>query len=216
MDESVEVGSASFDLFRDPWITCVTATGEVKDFGIEQLLTEAHELSEIVDPSPLVTVSVLRLLEAVGIWSLKIDDEERWLDLWTQGRLNEEAMARVRECCDGRMNLFDVERPFYQSGDIDRTGKGERAKSVGSLFPETATGTAVVHYEHTAEDDHAVCGICCAKGLVVLPAFASSGGQGIKPSINGVPPSYVHPIGESVFQTLLLNWPLAKARPAVA
>lgn len=215
MNESPKVVEG-FDLFCDPWITCVTTAGEVGDYSIESLLAEAHELSEIVDPSPLVTVSVLRLLEAVIIWSLDIDDEDGWYEFWRRGRFDEQAMGRVRECCAGRMDLFDAVRPFYQSRDIPSSGAGEHAKSVGYLFPDIATGTAVALYAHGKEDEHSFCPRCCAQGLVMLPAFATSGGQGIKPSINGVPPTYLFALGDTVFQTLVLNCVLADARPPMA
>ena len=214
MNESLQSAECGFDVFREPWITCVSAGGDVSDHGIEELLARAHELNEIVDPSPLVVVSVLRLLEAVLLAALAIDDEDGWLALWQAPRFDASAMARVQECCSGRMDLFDDERPFYQSRDIGATGSGEHVKSVGYLFPDTATGTAVVHYAHAAEGSHAFCPVCCAKGLAMLPAFATSGGQGIKPSINGVPPTYVLPVGANLFRTLLLNYVLPEARPA--
>lgn len=216
MNENVQPVKGGFDVFREPWITCVSVSGEVSDQGIEGLLKRAHELSEIVDPSPLVVVSVIRLLEAVLLSALEIDDEDGWLELWEAGRLDEGSMARVRDCCSGRMDLFSDQRPFYQSHDVDVAGADERVKSVGYLFPDTATGTAVVHYAHAAETSHALCPACCAKGLAMLPPFATSGGQGIKPSINGVPPTYVLPLGENLFQTLLLNYVLADHRPRMA
>ena len=216
MNENVQPVDGGFDVFREPWITCVSIGGDLSDYGIEELLERAHELSEIVDASPLVVVSVFRLLEAVLLSSLKIDGEDRWLDLWEAGRFDDNAMAQIRESCSGRMDLFDDARPFYQSADIDSVGVAERAKSVGYLFPDTATGTAVVHYAHAAEAAHAFCPVCCTKGLAMLPAFATSGGQGIKPSINGVPPTYVLPVGRSLFETLMLNCVVPAFRPPLA
>ena len=213
MSEYPESPNQRFDLFTEPWITCVSPDGKSEEYGIGGLLASAHELSEIVDPSPLVVVSVVRLLEAVLLCALAADDEGDWLDLWEHGQFDDDAMRRVGERCSGGMDLFDADRPFYQSSDIDPVGESERVKSVGYLFPDTATGTAVVHYAHAPESAHAFCPVCCAKGLVMLPAFATSGGQGIKPSINGVPPLYVVPTGKSLFETLLLNYVLPAYRP---
>jgi len=203
----------SFDLLREEWIAYLAVDGSRGEAGIEQLLARAHEAAEIVDPSPLVEASVLRLLVAVLVSCVRLDEEEDWEGLWRRGRFGDDVLAAVRAAGAGRFDLFDAERPFYQSRDIASRGEGERAKSVGSLFPEAATGTAVVHWAHTGERDQAVCPACCAKGLVVLPAFATSGGQGIRPSINGVPPIYVQPLGETLFETLLLNVPLSRFRP---
>ncbi|NLE98627.1 MAG: type I-E CRISPR-associated protein Cse1/CasA [Propionibacterium sp.] len=216
MSENQQHIDGGFDLLREPWITCVTVGGGVDDLGIEELLERAHELSEIVDPSPLVVASIMRLLEAVLLSALAIDAEDDWLDLWEAGRFDAAAMAAVRECCEGRMDLFSGQRPFYQSRDIEVTGKQERQKSVGYLFPDVATRTAVVHYAHAAEDSHAFCPVCCAKGLTMLPPFATSGGRTFTPSINRVPPTYVFPLGENLFRTLLLNYVLPDARPPEA
>jgi CRISPR system Cascade subunit CasA len=213
VNELSQSANRGFDLFRQPWITCVSPDGGVEQYGIEGLLASADKLSEIIDPSPLVVASVVRLLEAVLLSALAVDDEDDWLDLWERGRFDDDAMRLVGERCSGGMDLFDAERPFFQSSDIDPAGESERVKSVGYLFPDTATGTAVVHYAHAPESAHAFCPVCCAKGLVMLPAFATSGGQGIKPSINGVPPLYVLPIGRSLFETLLLNYVLPLYRP---
>ena len=159
---------------------------------------------------------MLRLLEAVLLFSLEIADEEQWLALWEARRFQSEVMARIAQRCADRMDLFDDRRPFYQSSDIPASGESQRSKSVGYLFAEAATGTGVVHYAHAADATHAFCPACCAKGLVVLPAFATSGGQGIKPSINGVPPTYVLALGENLFETLLLNFILPPYRPPMA
>ena len=190
--------------------------GDAAEYGVAGLLEHSHELTEIIDPSPLVVVSVLRLLEAVLLFSLEIADEDHWLDLWEARRFQSEVMARIAQRCADRMDLFDDRRPFYQSSDLPASGESERSKSVGYLFAEAATGTGVVHYAHAADATHAFCPACCAKGLVVLPAFATSGGQGIKPSINGVPPTYVLALGENLFETLLLNFILPPYRPPMA
>jgi CRISPR system Cascade subunit CasA len=164
----------------------------------------------------MVVVSVLRLLEAVLLSSCEIEGEDRWLDLWAAGRFEAKIIASIFERCGGRLDLFDERRPFYQSSDVPASAEAGRSKSVGYLFAEAATGTGVTHYAHAPDASHAFCPVCCAKGLVMLPAFATSGGQGIKPSINGVPPTYVFALGESVFATLLLNYILPSFRPPMA
>ena len=205
-----------FDLLTQPWISCVSLDGDVAAYGIADLLEKAHELAEIIDPSPLVVVSVVRLLEAVLLSCVEIEDEDRWLDVWAAGRFDGEVIASIHEQCAGRLDLFDERRPFYQSSDVPASSEAGRSKSVGYLFAEAATGTGVTHYCHAPEASHAFCPVCCAKGLVMLPAFATSGGQGIKPSINGVPPAYVLALGQSVFATLLLNYILPTYRPRMA
>ncbi len=57
---------------------------------------------------------------------------------------------------------------------------------------------------------------CAAGGLAVLPAFASSGGAGIKPSINGVPPIYILPGGKNLFESLALSLITRDFQPKVS
>ncbi len=202
-----------YDLLHEGWISCVDKAGQFCELGILEVLKRAHELAEIIDSSPLVVAAIVRLFEAVLLESLPLKDEDDWVDLWAEGRFSADLLAAVEGACTGRMDLFDESQPFFQSCDISATGSDETTKSVGSLFPEVVTGTAVTHYTHGSEDAHAFCEACCAKGLVSLPAFATSGGQGIRPSINGVPPLYVLPMGGTLFETLLLNYVLPDNRP---
>ena len=205
-----------FDLLRDPWITCVVFDGGPIELGILDVLARSHELAEIVDPSPLALVGILRLCGAILQQNLELKDEDDWLRLWSRGSFEDRLCAAVVAACGERMRLFDALHPFYQSADIDPQGTDHGIKSVGALFLDLSTGTAVTHYNHRQEDDHALCEPCCVRGLVTLPAFATSGGQGIKPSINGVPPTYVLPLGRTVFQTLLLNYILPAYQPDAA
>jgi len=51
---------------------------------------------------------------------------------------------------------------------------------------------------------------------VAIPAFASSGGPGIRPSINGVPPIYILPVGETFFESMALSLMKQDALPKAA
>ena len=68
-------------------------------------------------------------------------------------------------------------------------------KTVAYLFPEEPAATNINHFSHRYDDDYQYAPASAAAGLVTIPAFATSGGAGIRPSINGVPPLYVLPDG---------------------
>jgi len=209
--------SEEFDLLTDPWIRVRSITGTTQPVSLWDLLHRAPELETIAEPSPLVAFGIYRLLAAVLHQYLELPDEEAWQAVWSERRLPEAFFARVEAGCTGRLRLFDSERPFYQSGDVRLDGKpSEPLKSVGYLAPEAATGTNVVHFAHAGEAEHAFCPACCARGLVQLPLFATAGGPGTKPGINGVPPLYVLPRGETLFHTLLLNYLPPENRPPLA
>ena len=85
----------------------------------------------------------------------------------------------------------------------------------GSFRVDVPAGTAVTHYRHGSDDECAFCPTCVAACLTGVPAFASSGGAGIKPSINGVPPIYVLPVGKTLFESLLLSLVIPDYQPEV-
>ena len=70
------------------------------------------------------------------------------------------------------------------------------------MFPEIPSGELISHYRHIDENDQVLSPATAAKGLVSIPPFVSSGGPGLMPSINGVPPIYVIPSGNSFFESL--------------
>ncbi len=211
-----EARKASFDALTEPWIPCVMLDGNHVDLSVMAVFAEAHTVREVVDSSPITTAGILRFLIAIMHDSLRLDDEDEWAEAWGAGRLDGAFLERLRHSCSGRFDLFHERHPFYQTGDAlpGDVPKAHR-KSVGYLTMDAAAGGGVTHYSHAGEDDHAYCSRCCAKGLVTLPPFATSGGSGIKPSISGVPPVYVFPIGESLFFTLLLNYVLPNSRPSM-
>lgn len=203
------------DLLVDPWLPAVDSTGGRVELGLLDCLARAHDLREIVDPSPLVTCAIHRFLAAILQSATPVDGLDAWADIWDAGRLSESVVERVETACAGRLRLFDSEHPFYQSVDIPLDAHSNGAlKSVGFLFPEASTGSNVTHFSHHGDDAHAYCPVCCVHGLLLQPAFATSGGAGFKPSINGVPPIYVLPRGSSLFETLLLNHVVPLYQPA--
>jgi CRISPR system Cascade subunit CasA len=78
------------------------------------------------------------------------------------------------------------------------------------------SGTNRTHFLHVTDADHRLCPACCARALVTIPAFASSGGAGIKPSINGVPPIYMLPIADTLAGSLALSLTTPSFQPKLA
>ena len=79
------------------------------------------------------------------------------------------------------------------------------SKRAAQLFPESPSGSLVTHYRHLTEEDQVFSPGAVASGLVTLPPFVSSGGAGLMPSINGVPPIYVLPSGDTLFKCLVAS-----------
>lgn len=207
----------TFNLWTEPWITLERPDGGIERQGIEQTLLRAHEFAFIYEPSPLVVVGIHRLLTAILQDAIAPRRPPDLKKLWQAGQFPAEVVREFGGQYAGRFDLFSPDVPFLQSADLPlQPGKRDKTKSVVYLTPEMPAGTGVTHYRHGAQDAHFFCPACVAGGLVAMPAFATSGGAGIKPSINGVPPIYVLPGGRSLFESLCSSLLLPRYQPRVA
>ncbi|HWQ11343.1 MAG TPA: type I-E CRISPR-associated protein Cse1/CasA [Roseiflexaceae bacterium] len=233
MTEAHAHAPPSFNLWRDPWIRATRPDGTTVELGIGACLVEAHALYALHDPSPLVVAGTHRLLTAIlqAIYAPESLDEIE--ELLAAGRFDPARLEAFAEQNGDRFELFHPTTPFLQTGDVPLDGwrkpakakKGEarqaeaawvEPKPVAPLFAEVPATTYRAHFHHVTDESHRVCPACCARGLVTIPAFASSGGAGIRPSINGVPPIYVLPAGETLFRSLALSLTAPGYQPQAA
>jgi CRISPR system Cascade subunit CasA len=163
---------SSFDLVAQPWIPCVTLEGHHLQVGLGDAVRRAHELREVSDPSPLVTVALHRLLLAIlhRVFGPATIDE--WSALWRAGRLPEEPTRRYLDEWRGRFDLFHHERPFYQTPGLEE----DYAVPASKLLHELASGHNDTLFDHT----HEMSATCltaahAARGLVAHQAYSVGG-----------------------------------------
>lgn len=213
-DEKTRV--VTFNLWLEPWIDLEQPDGTVIRRGIRDTLLLAHEVKGIFSTSPLEIVGIHRLLTAILHDLVQPSTSGDIRTLRQMGRIPVEKLDAFGDMFTGRFDLFSPDQPFMQTGDLPLSpARGTPIKPVTYLAPEMPCATAVAHYHHVLDDQQSFCPVCCARGLVVIPAFATSGGAGIKPSINGVPPIYVLPGGESLFESLAASLILPRYQPMV-
>lgn len=208
----------TFNLWTEPWITVETEDNGTVQRSIYDVLLDAHKYQDIYDPSPLVIVGIHRLLTAIVQDIYDPQQEEEIADIWQQQQFAIDKLQQFGIDYAYRFDLFSEDYPFLQSADLPlQWSKGEKPapKSVASLFPDSPSGTGVTHYRHNMEAEFTLGGSSLAKGVLLLSAFATSGGSGIKPSINGVPPIYVLPGGKSIFESLVLSMIVPSRQPDV-
>jgi CRISPR system Cascade subunit CasA len=204
-----------FNLWTESWITVERRDGTRVHLGIEKTLLSAHDLLALYEPSPLVVVGIRRLLTAILQDALAPQNEDDLADLWDAGCFPEQAIRDFGAQYAHRFDLFSEEAPFLQSADIPLLPE-KKSWEIAILFFELPTSTFVAHYQHGISSDHVFCPACAARGLLTVPPFATSGGAGIKPSINGVPPIYVLPGGETLFERLWASLILPEFQPSAA
>lgn len=204
-----------FNLWDDPWIRVLRPDGEREELGIRSTLQRAHELRALHDPSPLTVAGIHRLLTAILQAIYQPQELAQIAALLDAGRFDAAKIDAFGTQFRQRFGLFDPTAPFMQTADAP-VAPGKDAKTVAYLLAEVPAGTNRAHFHHVTDDAHRLCPACCARALVVVPAFASSGGAGIKPSINGVPPMYLLPIGATLMQSLARSLTVLDFQPASA
>jgi CRISPR system Cascade subunit CasA len=215
-----------FNLWHEPWIRVTNRDGTSAELGIGAALSTAHMLAALHDASPLVVAGVHRLLAAI-LQSIYVPQSlDDLVALLAAGRFDIARLEAFAAHHAARFDLFHPTAPFLQTGDVPLDGwrkpeKGQKydwsdPKPIAALFAEVPVETNRAHFHHVIDTDHQVCPACCARGLLTIPAFASSGGAGIRPSINGVPPIYVLPAGATLFESLALSLVAPNYQPPTA
>ena len=198
----------SYNVLTEPWIPVIHSDGSRGELGILPCLKQAHELREIRDPSPIIEFGIYRLLVAFVLDALILDDRrpEVPLDLEgliKEGRFDSGMIVDYIKKCGDVFDLFHPERPFLQV-KMDE----EETTPVARVFPASPSGTNVSHWHHQSEKMFKVTAKVAARFLTTIAPFMTSGGAGLSPSINGAPSIYALPIGQSVFETIVINIPL--------
>lgn len=206
--------TVSFNLWDDPWIRVLRPDGGREELGIYATLLRAHELRALHDPSPLTVAGIHRLLTAILQSIYAPESLGEIAAILESGSFDQAQLDAFGAQFRHRFGLFDPTAPFMQTADAPAE-PGKEAKTVAYLLTEVPTGTNRAHFHHVTDDAHRLCPACCARALVVVPAFASAAGRPYRPSINGVPPIYLLPTGAILLQGLTRSLTTADYQPAV-
>jgi len=200
--------SISFNLIDEAWIPCAMLDGEISDLGLYDTLARAHEIREIVDASPLVTVSLHRLLLAILHRVFGPSDAANWAELWRAGSFDEERLGEYLNEWRHRFDLFDPQRPFYQTPGMPE----KMLKSISKLATELAAGNNETLFDHTL--DTMVTAMTPARAARVIVAAHNFAASGTHSGEHGNLKASASPLrggiaflfrGDSAFETLMLN-----------
>ncbi|MBI4289611.1 MAG: type I-E CRISPR-associated protein Cse1/CasA [Chloroflexi bacterium] len=191
----------TYNLLDEPWIPVLYTNGTACRVGIKNALTQAGRIRQIAASNPMDRVAIMRFLLAVLYWckgNPTTDAAPAPADSFPEDWFSK--LYDNRDC----FNLLGGGKRFYQSSD-EADKNAERPAS--DLFAYLPAATEINHFQHVYDRTVGLCRACCALGLVRLSACATQGGQGKSPSINNAPPAYFLPRGNTLMETLLLNWP---------
>lgn len=97
--------SPTFNLWFESWIMAETRQGALETISIEMLLTQAAHYRALFEPSPLVVVSVHRLLTAILQDIFRPEYEEDLLVLWEADGF---PIAQIQQFGDAYAHRFDL------------------------------------------------------------------------------------------------------------
>lgn len=198
----------TFDLITEPWIPCVMLDGQTTEFGLRETLARAPCIREVTDASPLVTVSLHRLLLAVLHRNFGPRNSRAWRDLWEAGSWDMATLDAYFGTWRSRFDLFDEHRPFYQTPIQSDRMWGTVAK----LAHERGAGNNAALFDHSL--DGAPLGVAPAEGARLIVAQQNLALGGLIGMENGKASATHAPLvgsavalvnGASLFETLMLN-----------
>ncbi len=234
------VSRPTFRLDRDAWIPVLYADGSRRDVSLRELFCDAHLIRDITPDMAQQKLPLLRLalavlyhLYAYPASELRPDEiaremEGEWLAIWNEGRFCAEDTDRYFDEYSDRFDLFDPERPFYQTPGLQYTEAAGRAydpiseaiadvpkpkkylmamrarNMLGDIsFAEAARWLVYLQaYDCAGIKTPVVGNSYVQKGKVYAPKDAV--GTGWLGAIGGV---FLK--GETLFDTLMLNWVIA-------
>ena len=196
----------AFNLVHGAFIPCLIRDDLPAEYGLQDVLVNAHKIAEIRDASPLVTVALHRLLLAI-------------LHRCYQGPKNaaERITIRKANCFDAeritayfqkwadRFDLFHEKYPFFQ-----KTGfTTKEASGINRLAQELSRGNNAALFDHTTDAPQpSFTAARAARVLIAEQAFAVGGGKSDTGNTTHAPlvsGAVVLVRGDSLFETLWLN-----------
>lgn len=203
----------NYDLLTEPWIPVITTNGERKRIGLIALFEQAQDIKEISHYNPLVIASVYRLCLAILFRVWDSGKTKEYQQKFLQGQFEPSLFDYLTsEHCQGRFNLFDSERPFFQTPGFTK----DAVSSVKKMSPQFATGNNKTLFCHMHDgDDFALSADEAALNLLVCQYFSLGGGISGSSVQYGKHPNFTNSLliggavfymtGENIYQTLILN-----------
>lgn len=189
-------------MWSEPWIPVATFSGEQQYLGIDKILENAHNLKGIFDPSPLVTISLHRLLLAIVYRLYQPNVTAHWQSIWESKQFDPELISNYGQDYGSSFDIFHPRKPFYQVPLIPE----ETIHPISAIIIEAASGNNPTLFDHPK--DSVLHPAEVARHLVTHQLYAIGGGVSKPfnrmdaPLTKGIA---VQALGRNLWETLLLN-----------
>jgi len=195
----------SFNLVDQPFVPCSLLDGQLTEMGLRDILVRAHEVAEIRDDSPLVTIALHRLLLALLHRNFGPASLDAWSKLWQAGRFDPQVLESYLEQWRDRFDLCDPKHPFYQWPVMEES----KPVPVTRLALVAANNATLFDHRYEAQE-LPLPPNQTAQLLIAYQAFAVGGGVSKPFNLCHSPlisqgGYLILIVGENLFQTLCLN-----------
>jgi CRISPR system Cascade subunit CasA len=195
-----------FNLSTDPFVPSLPINGKPVEYGLRDVLVNAHEIAELRDDSPLVTIALHRLLLAIlhRCYLGPKNPAER-VAIHKAGRFDEERIVGYLKKFAERFDLFDDRYPFFQRAGFTT----KEPSAINRLSQELARGNNATLFDHSTDDPAPrISPARAARWLIAEQAFAVGGGKSDTGNTTHAPlvsGAIVLARGDTLFETLWLN-----------
>jgi CRISPR system Cascade subunit CasA len=196
----------SFNLLDNPFIPCIRLDGKTVEYGLRDTLVKAHEIAELRDDSPLVTIALHRLLLGIlhRCYRGPQTSAER-LEIRKSGCFNADRIHAYLQKWVDRFDLFHAKYPFFQRAGFST----KEPSSINRLSQERSRGNNAALFDHTTDEPPpALTPAQAARAVIAEQAFAVGGGKSETGNTTHAPlvsGATVLIRGETLFETLWLN-----------
>jgi CRISPR system Cascade subunit CasA len=217
-----------FDLRTRPWVPVVSDEG-IQAVGLRELFERAHEFTGLAVTLPPAASGLYRILCAMAarITELDVDKDGEWQD--SRYDLLEEARkfdtSRIEKYFDDQaagLRLHDPERPFLQ--DPRLAEQCATSSGINKLVMARPAGNNQVFFGHYTDDEQVALSSAEAVLHLIAQLYYGPSGQCTPRTVNGQRfgntmagplrrALSTHPVGPTLFDTLLLGIPEPMAWP---
>jgi CRISPR system Cascade subunit CasA len=195
-----------FNLLDEPWIPVEWIAGGVTEVGLQRVFDDAAKIRRILDPSPLVTVGIYRLLFAIYHRANPMRSSNDWVDAWQANTAHLTVTAYLERWRE-RFELFHPTTPFWQVPDLN-TAVGTMPWT--KLATERNVNNSKVWFDHTitVRDPTPITSAYAARLLIaaqVASVGAGKSGTGYNVNAPVATALMVVPEGRNLAETLLAN-----------
>ncbi|GGM21805.1 type I-E CRISPR-associated protein Cse1/CasA [Deinococcus aerophilus] len=153
----------TFNLLHEPWIPVRPLNGgPVREVGLRELLLHAHTFGRIDDPSPLVTVALLRLTLALLHRALRGPTTTEQAAEWYAHGFPTKTLEAYFQTWEDHFDLFHPQKPFWQQ----KSDKKEPEQYHWSLLSPELNGSNTTPVFGTKKRAEAVAGKSAAETTV--------------------------------------------------